>query len=153
MPATRLASFAPSLALVACLLAASGPGCDDSSEEPGPEGPPAVNQGGRPNYCLEVRCPAGTVCNEATDLCDTADFCASVSCPLGTACNEQTDSCDPLTATPDDFCSSSPCPPDTVCNETTDSCDQLIMSDDFCATVICPPGTTCNEINDSCDKR
>lgn len=146
--------------LMAWSMAGLATACEDRSDEPRREVPPddgvpsGVTPGGRPDFCLNVQCPSGTICNEAVDACDpasaTTDFCALVRCPAGTICNEQADSCDPLGSPTTDACSLIVCPDGTVCNQLSGSCEQSSTPTDFCSTIVCPPGTVCNEQNDSC---
>lgn len=149
---------------VLCLAAACFTGCGDDSNDS------TVS-------CKDMKCPAGTTCNEKTVTCDpVVDKCKDVTCESGKVCDPATGDCKDATS---DKCkgvkcdSGQTCNPETgqcegeakpgkcdgvtcgageVCNPTTGECEDKEQNpEDKCKTVTCGAGTVCNPETGKCE--
>ena len=151
---------------VLCLAAACFTGCGDDSNDS------TVS-------CKDMKCPAGTTCNEKTATCDpVVDKCKDVTCDSGKVCDPATGDCKDATS---DKCngvtcdSGQTCNPETgrcegeakpgkcdgktcgagkVCNPETGECedeDPSVNPEDKCKTVTCSAGTVCNPETGKCE--
>ena len=124
-----------SLGVLACVTAICAVSCNEEAK---------IDK--HVNRCLEIVCPAGTVCNILTGECDPSpDKCANKTCPADTTCNPETGNCDPDI---NDKCADKTCPANTECNPATGNCDPI---EDKCADKTCPANTECNPATGNCD--
>ena len=123
--------------LAICLAVACIAGCNEDDS-------------GTTVSCKDTVCPAGSVCNDETGLCEaqtTDDKCKNVSCNDGETCNHQTGLCE--TTTPDDKCKNVNCNDGETCNHQTGLCETTPA--DKCANRTCNPGYACNLATGQCE--
>ena len=96
---------------VLCLAAACFTGCGDDSNDS------TVS-------CKDMKCPAGTTCNEKTATCDpvvpVVDKCQDVKCDSGKVCDPATGDCKGATS---DKCKDVKCDSGKVCDPATGKCE------------------------------
>ena len=93
---------------VLCLAAACFTGCGDDSNDS------TVS-------CKDMKCPAGTTCNEKTATCDpVVDKCQDVKCDSGKVCDPATGDCKDATS---DKCQDVKCDSGQTCNPETGKCE------------------------------
>ena len=122
---------------VLCLAAACFTGCGDDSNDS------TVS-------CKDVKCPAGTTCNEKTATCDpvvpVGDKCQDVKCDSGKVCDPATGDCKGATS---DKCKDVKCDSGKVCDPATGDCKDA--TSDKCQDVKCDSGQTCNPETGKCE--
>ncbi len=123
--------------LAICLAAACFAGCGDDDAN-------------KSVSCQDVTCPAGSVCNEKTGLCENADKCKDVTCETGETCNAQTGACESASA----ICNGMTCNATQKLDEASCKCVPLsdgdCMSDSDCKTDITYP-EYCNLATHTCE--
>lgn len=119
---------------VLCLAAACFTGCGDDSNDS------TVS-------CKDMKCPAGTTCNEKTATCDpVVDKCQDVKCDSGKVCDPATGDCKGATS---DKCQDVKCDSGKVCDPATGDCKDA--TSDKCQDVKCDSGQTCNPETGKCE--
>ena len=119
---------------VLCLAAACFTGCGDDSNDS------TVS-------CKDMKCPAGTTCNEKTATCDpVVDKCQDVKCDSGKVCDPATGDCKGATS---DKCKDVKCDSGKVCDPATGDCKDA--TSDKCKDVKCDSGQTCNPETGKCE--
>ena len=119
---------------VLCLAAACFTGCGDDSNDS------TVS-------CKDMKCPAGTTCNEKTATCDpVVDKCQDVKCDSGKVCDPATGDCKGATS---DKCKDVKCDSGKVCDLATGDCKDA--TSDKCKDVKCDSGQTCNPETGKCE--
>lgn len=119
---------------VLCLAAACFTGCGDDSNDS------TVS-------CKDMKCPAGTTCNEKTATCDpVVDKCQDVKCDSGKVCDPATGDCKGATS---DKCKDVKCDSGKVCDPATGDCKDA--TSDKCQDVKCDSGQTCNPETGKCE--
>lgn len=121
--------------LAICLVAACFAGCGEDDAD-------------KSVSCQDVTCPAGSVCNEKTGLCENSDKCKDVTCEKGQTCNAETGKCEAQTVT--DKCANITCRADETCNAQTGECEPQ-SAEDKCKDVTCKTGETCNAQTGKCE--
>ena len=119
---------------VLCLAAACFTGCGDDSNDS------TVS-------CKDMKCPAGTTCNEKTATCDpVVDKCQDVKCDSGKVCDPATGDCNGATS---DKCKDVKCDSGKVCDPATGDCKDA--TSDKCKDVKCDSGQICNPETGKCE--
>lgn len=120
---------------VLCLAAACFTGCGDDSNDS------TVS-------CKDMKCPAGTTCNEKTATCDpVVDKCKDVTCESGKVCDPATGDCKDATS---DKCKGVKCDSGQTCNPETGQCEGEAKPGK-CDGVTCGAGTVCNPETGKCE--
>ena len=120
---------------VLCLAAACFTGCGDDSNDS------TVS-------CKDMKCPAGTTCNEKTATCDpVVDKCQDVKCDSGKVCDPATGDCKDATS---DKCKDVKCDSGQTCNPETGKCEGEAKPGK-CDGVTCGAGEVCNPSTGKCE--
>ena len=120
---------------VLCLAAACFTGCGDDSNDS------TVS-------CKDMKCPAGTTCNEKTATCDpVVDKCQDVKCDSGKVCDPATGDCKGATS---DKCKDVKCDSGQTCNPETGKCEGEAKPGK-CDGVTCGAGEVCNPSTGKCE--
>lgn len=120
---------------VLCLAAACFTGCGDDSNDS------TVS-------CKDMKCPAGTTCNEKTATCDpVVDKCKDVTCESGKVCDPATGDCKDATS---DKCKGVKCDSGQTCNPETGQCEGEAKPGK-CDGVTCGAGEVCNPETGKCE--
>ena len=120
---------------VLCLAAACFTGCGDDSNDS------TVS-------CKDMKCPAGTTCNEKTATCDpVVDKCQDVKCDSGKVCDPATGDCKGATS---DKCKDVKCDSGQTCNSETGKCEGEAKPGK-CDGVTCGAGEVCNPETGKCE--
>lgn len=120
---------------VLCLAAACFTGCGDDSNDS------TVS-------CKDMKCPAGTTCNEKTATCDpVVDKCQDVKCDSGKVCDPATGDCKGATS---DKCQDVKCDSGQTCNPETGKCEGEAKPGK-CDGVTCGAGEVCNPETGKCE--
>ena len=120
---------------VLCLAAACFTGCGDDSNDS------TVS-------CKDMKCPAGTTCNEKTATCDpVVDKCQDVKCDSGKVCDPATGDCKGATS---DKCKDVKCDSGQTCNPETGKCEGEAKPGK-CDGVTCDAGEVCNPSTGKCE--
>ena len=123
---------------VLCLAAACFTGCGDDSNDS------TVS-------CKDMKCPAGTTCNEKTATCDpvvpVVDKCQDVKCDSGKVCDPATGDCKDATS---DKCQDVKCDSGQICNPETGKCEGEAKPGK-CDGVTCGAGEVCNPSTGKCE--
>ena len=120
---------------VLCLAAACFTGCGDDSNDS------TVS-------CKDMKCPAGTTCNEKTATCDpVVDKCQDVKCDSGKVCDPATGDCKGATS---DKCKDVKCDSGKVCDPETGKCEGEAKPGK-CDGVTCGAGEVCNPETGKCE--
>ena len=120
---------------VLCLAAACFTGCGDDSNDS------TVS-------CKDMKCPAGTTCNEKTATCDpVVDKCQDVKCDSGKVCDPATGDCKGATS---DKCKDVKCDSGQTCNPETGKCEGEAKPGK-CDGVTCGAGAVCNPETGKCE--
>lgn len=120
---------------VLCLAAACFTGCGDDSNDS------TVS-------CKDMKCPAGTTCNEKTATCDpVVDKCQDVKCDSGKVCDPATGDCKDATS---DKCKDVKCDSGQTCNPETGKCEGEAKPGK-CDGVTCGAGEVCNPETGKCE--
>lgn len=120
---------------VLCLAAACFTGCGDDSNDS------TVS-------CKDMKCPAGTTCNEKTATCDpVVDKCQDVKCDSGKVCDPATGDCKGATS---DKCKDVKCDSGQTCNPETGKCEGEAKPGK-CDGVTCGAGEVCNPETGKCE--
>ena len=120
---------------VLCLAAACFTGCGDDSNDS------TVS-------CKDMKCPAGTTCNEKTATCDpVVDKCQDVKCDSGKVCDPATGDCKDATS---DKCQDVKCDSGQTCNPETGKCEGEAKPGK-CDGVTCGAGEVCNPSTGKCE--
>ena len=120
---------------VLCLAAACFTGCGDDSNDS------TVS-------CKDMKCPAGTTCNEKTATCDpVVDKCQDVKCDSGKVCDPATGDCKDATSAK---CKDVKCDSGQTCNPETGKCEGEAKPGK-CDGVTCGAGAVCNPETGKCE--
>ena len=120
---------------VLCLAAACFTGCGDDSNDS------TVS-------CKDMKCPAGTTCNEKTATCDpVVDKCQDVKCDSGKVCDPATGDCKDATSAK---CKDVKCDSGQTCNPETGKCEGEAKPGK-CDGVTCGAGEVCNPSTGKCE--